>query len=89
MTDLNIADQIALETVRVMIHQIKRGHPRADHIRADIQAYVSERAAGSDGRARGDFLTAAYWLFPQFVDYQPVADVLKVTPDALRWAVGN
>ena len=73
--------------VQRMVDQIAHHHPRAEHIRADLNAYVSECALTPDGTPRGTLLTVLFWRFPHYIDIRPVADALGVVPSSLRTAL--
>lgn len=89
MAESSTVAKRALQDLSTMAQQIRGGHARSAHIRADMTMLVSEVASFLVGEDRGAFVTRVLWTYPQYVEYRPVADVLGVMPCSLRVAVGK
>lgn len=77
-----------LAHLRAEYHRSEPG-PRRDHIHATIQALASEAVTNVHSEALFALLFRLRYGFGDVVEWQPIADALRVTRDQARWLAGS
>lgn len=85
--ELNDKDRMIWSQIQWFVSAIKL-YPEREHLRATLQALVSENALDSQNKPRGLLLTMLFWRYPQYIELRPVADALGVMPSSLKTALG-